>query len=116
MKTLLVLTLVLLTGCATFGIRDESLELQIKPQPLKRGKIATVRVNAPLDADKVVGVVETFGSPTIVFNKDKETGDWYFINKIPFSPYVNPGTYTVRVSYYKGKGQPHYVEMKVDLK
>ena len=110
------LFLVLLAGCATFGIRDQSLELQITPLPIYRGQPAMAKINAPLDADKVVGVVETFGSPELIFRRNKEKGIWYFKGTIPFSPWVNPGTYTVRVAYYKDQDQPHYTEMKVDLK
>ena len=116
MRTLLVLPLLFFIGCATFGIRDESLELQIKPMPIYRGQPAMARINAPLDADKVIGVVETFGSPELIFRKDIDRGFWYFKGTIPFSPWVNPGSYTVRVAYYEGSAQPHYTEMKVDLK
>lgn len=116
MKTLLFLSLVLLTGCATFGVRDQSLELRIKPVPIYRGKPATARINAPLDADKVIGTVETFGSPQLIFRKSADEGLWYFRGTIPFSPWVKPGVYTVRVAYYEGAAQPHYTEMKVELK
>jgi hypothetical protein len=116
MKTLLAVALLLLAGCATFGVRDESLELQIKPMPIYRGQPAMARINAPLDAQKVVGVVETFGSPQLIFRKDEDHGFWYFKGTIPFSPWVKPGTYMVRVAYYEGQGQPHYTEMKVELK
>jgi hypothetical protein len=116
MRTLLALTLVFLTGCATFGIRDQSLELQITPMPIYRGKPALAKINAPMEADKVVGVVETFGSPQLIFRKDKENELWYFKGTIPFSPWVKPGAYTVRVAYYEGQEKPHYTEMKVDLK
>jgi hypothetical protein len=116
MKILLLLMVVLMTGCATFGIKDASLELQISPEPIYRGKTALAKINAPLDADKVVGTVETFGSPQLIFRKDKEGGLWYFKGTIPFSPWVKPGVYNVRVAYYSGKEQPHYTEMKVELK
>ncbi len=116
MRLLFLLFLTLLTGCATFGIRDESLELQITPMPIYRGKPAIAKINAPLEADKVVGVVETFGSPELIFRKNENAGIWYFKGTIPFSPWVNPGTYTVRVAYYKGAAKPHYTEMKVELK
>jgi hypothetical protein len=116
MKKLLVLTLLFLAGCATFGIKDESLELQIEPLPIYRGQSALAKINAPLDADKVIGVVETFGSPELIFRKDKEAGLWYFKGTIPFSPWVKPGLYTVRVAYYRGEDKPHYTEMKVELK
>ena len=116
MRTILIFSLILLAGCATFGIRDESLELQIKPMPIYRGQPALAKINAPPDADKVVGVVETFGSPQLIFRKNRERGFWYFKGTIPFSPWVKPGTYMVRVAYYEGEDQPHYTEMKVDLK
>ena len=103
-------------GCATFGIKDESLELQITPLPLRRGQPATAKVNAPLSAEKVIGTVEVMGSPQLEFEKDEAKGIWYFYGTIPFSPWVNPGTYTVRVAYYEGSGKPRYTETKVDLK
>jgi hypothetical protein len=119
MRILLVLTLLLLTlsaGCASVGIRDSSLELQIKPLPLERGKPALAQVNAPLDAEKVVGTVKTFGSPQLLFERDKKKGIWYFYGTIPFSPWVKPGSYMVQVLVYSGDSRPHYTEMKVELK
>jgi hypothetical protein len=117
MRTILLSLLLLsIAGCATFGIKDESLELQIAPLPLRRGQIATAKVNAPLSADKVIGTVEVMGSPQLEFEKDETNEIWYFKGTIPFSPWVNPGTYTVRVAYYQGSGKPRYTEMKVDLK
>jgi hypothetical protein len=116
MRTFLALSLVFLAGCATFGVRDENLELQITPLPIYRGQPATAKINAPLEADKVIGVVETFGSPQLIFRKDKKGGFWYFKGTIPFSPWVKPGNYTVRVAYYEGQDEPRYTEMKLDLK
>ena len=119
MRFLLVLNLLLLTlaaGCATLGVRDASLELQITPQPVERGKPALARVNAPLDAEKVIGTVKTFGSPQLLFSKDEDKGIWYFYGTIPFSPWVKPGSYVVRVMVYTQKSKPHYTEMKVELK
>jgi hypothetical protein len=105
----------LLSGCATLGIKDDSLGLQITPQPVKRGQPALAKVDAPMDSSKVVGVVETFGSPTLIFAKDEKKEIWFFYGTIPFSPWVKPGTYKVRVSAYPPTGDPHYTEMKVDL-
>jgi hypothetical protein len=112
--SLLLLTLVL-SGCATLGTRDDSLGLFISPLPVKRGQPALATVKAPMDSSKVVGVVETFGSPTLVFAKDETKGVWYFYGTIPFSPWVKPGTYKVRVSAFPPSGDPHYTEMKVQL-
>jgi hypothetical protein len=119
MRLLPVLSLLLLTlaaGCASVGIRDSSLELQIEPLPLERGKPALAKVNAPLDAEKVVGTVKTFGSPQLLFNKDKDKGIWFFYGTIPFSPWVKPGSYVVQVLVYMDQSRPHYTEMKVELK
>ncbi len=110
-----ILMMALLSGCASLGVRDDSLDLQITPAPVKRGQPALAKVKAPMDAVKVTGVVETFGSPTLVFAKDADKGIWFFYGTIPFSPWVKPGTYKVRVSFYPEKGDPHYTEMKVDL-
>ena len=65
--------------------------LQITPQALKRGQPALAKVNASMDSAKVVGVVETFGSPTLIFAKDEEKKIWFFYGTIPFSPWVKPG-------------------------
>ena len=117
MRNLLALTLFLsLAGCASIGIKDSTIELQITPQPLMRGQPALAKVNAPLDAEKVVGTVVVFGSPELIFQKDAQEGIWYFYGTIPFSPWVKPGNYQVRVMVYEPVGQPHYTEMKVELK
>ncbi len=105
----------LFSGCASLGVRDDTMALQIKPMPVKRGQPALAKVQAPMDAVKVVGVVETFGSPTLVFAKDVDKNIWFFYGTIPFSPWVKPGTYKVRVSFYPAQGDPHYTEMKVEL-
>ena len=105
-----------MTGCATIGVRDTSLELQISPLPLLRGKPALAKVNAPLDAQKVMGKVLVPGSPELQFEKDEKNGIWYFYGTIPFSPWVQPGNYTVRVLVYTSADKPRYTEMKVDLK
>lgn len=103
-----------LSGCASLGLRDDSLDLRITPQPVKRGQPALAKVLAPMDSVKVVGVVETFGSPTLIFAKDEKKKIWYFYGTIPFSPWVKPGPYKVRVSAYPA-GDPHYTELKVEL-
>jgi len=116
MRLILILTMTLMTGCATIGLKDPALELQITPQPVLRGQPALAKINAPLDSVKVVGTVLTFGSPQLEFRKDPRKGLWYFYGTIPFSPWVKPGAYQVRVIATPHKGQPHYTEMKVDLK
>jgi hypothetical protein len=111
-----VVLLFSLAGCASIGLRDASLQLQISPLPLLRGQPALAEVNAPLDADKVTGTVLVMGSPELIFRKNAEKGIWYFYGSIPFSPWVQPGSYTVRVMVYSAREKPHYTEMKVDLK
>jgi hypothetical protein len=115
-KILVVLSLLFTVSCASIGVKDPALELKIAPQPVERGKPAMAQINAPMDAERVVGTVLTMGSPQLLFNKDAEKDIWYFYGKIPFSPWVKPGTYTVRVVVHFAKGQPHYTEMKVSLK
>ena len=113
---ILALTLIAISGCATLGIRDSSLELKITPQPLQRGQPALAEINAPLDAEKVLGTVLVFGSPQLEFRKDRKKGLWYFYGTIPFSPWVKPGTFKVRVIATLPNEKPHYMEMKVELK
>jgi len=106
----------LLSGCASIGIRDSSLQLQVTPLPVLRGQPALAQINASMDAEKVEGVVLVMGSPRLEFRKDADKGIWYFYGTIPFSPWVKPGTYTVRVLVSSTHEEPHYTEMKVDLK
>jgi hypothetical protein len=108
--------IVFLAGCASIGLRDSSLQLRITPLPLLRGQPALAEVNAPLEADQVTGTVVVMGSPQLIFRKNSEKGIWYFYGSIPFSPWVQPGSYTVRVMVYSAHEKPHYTEMKVDLK
>ena len=113
---MLVLFLGALAGCASIGIRDSGLELRITPSPVLRGQPALAEVTAPMDAQKVVGTVLVMGSPELVFRKNVEKNIWYFYGTIPFSPWVNPGTYKVRVLVYSAHEKPHYTESQVDLK
>ena len=105
-----------LAGCASIGLRDATLQLQITPLPILRGQPALAEINAPLDADKVTGTVLVMGSPELIFRKNIGKGIWYFYGTIPFSPWVQPGSYNVRVMVYSSHEKPHYTEMKVDLK
>ncbi|HEY5037875.1 MAG TPA: hypothetical protein VIJ93_02270 [bacterium] len=108
--------ILLMASCASIGIRDQGLELQISPIPIERGKPALAKINAPLNAQKVVGTILVFGSPELQFRKNEKEGLWYFYGTIPFSPWVKPGTYQVRVVSYLPNEKPHYTEMKVNLK
>ena len=117
MRFFLTVGLILgLIGCATLEIRDSSLALQITPQPVLRGQPALAKINAPMDAESVIGTVQVFGSPQLIFRKNPEKTIWYFSGVIPFSPWVKPGTYQVRVIAYLPHEKPHYTEMKVELK
>ena len=104
-------------GCASVGVRDNNLNLRIEPLPVIRGKPALAQIDAPMDAEKVIGTVKVFGSPQLIFDKIEEKGIWYFYGTIPFSPWVKPGTYQVQVLVYMPHEMvPHYTELKVDLK
>jgi hypothetical protein len=105
-----------LCGCATLGVMDSSLTLKIAPQPVYRGKPALAEINAPMDALSVVGTVDVMGSPELIFRKDEKKEEWYFYGAIPFSPWVNPGVYGVRVSARFAQGPNRYTEMKVELR
>jgi len=104
-----------MAGCAGGPIRDDNMVLEIQPQPLKRGEKAMATVNAPLDAVEVVGVVRVFGSPEAVFRKDVKRKLWYFVGTIPFSPWVKPGHYTLRVVVTLPEGKKRYTETPVAL-
>jgi hypothetical protein len=111
-----LLPLLLLGGCASLGVRDDSLELSINPLPLQRGQPALAQVNAPMEAERVVGTVKVFGSPQLAFAKDEKKDLWYFYGTIPFSPWVKPGDYLVQVMVYLPHETPHYTQMQVKLK
>lgn len=117
MKLFLALLLIgMSAGCASIGIRDQGLELSLTPFPVERGKPALAKVNASLEAEKVTATVLVFGSPQLVFRKNEKENNWYFYGTIPFSPWVKPGSYQVRVLVYLPHEEPHYTEMKVELK
>jgi hypothetical protein len=117
MKIFVLLLLASLTaGCATLGVRDSALDLEINPLPLERGKPAYAQINAPERAEKVIGTVKVMGSPQLIFQWDAKKEIWFFYGTIPFSPWVRPGSYQVRVMAYYPNAEPHYAEMKVDLK
>jgi len=103
-------------GCAHGPIRDENLILDIQPVPLVRGQRALVTINAPLDAVEVVGRVKVMGSPEAVFMRENKKKFWYFSGKIPFSPWVTPGQYTLRVVVTLPEGKRIYNEAPVDLR
>lgn len=105
-----------LAGCAGGPIRDSQMVLDIQPQPLKRGERAVATVNAPMDSVEVIGTVRVMGSPQAVFRKDEKRKLWYFVGTIPFSPWVKPGHYTLRVVTTLPEGKRLYTETPVDLR
>lgn len=111
-----LLPLLLLGGCASLGVKDDSLDLSIDPLPLQRGQPALAQLNAPLEAQRVIGTVKVFGSPQLSFARDEKKGLWYFYGTIPFSPWVKPGNYLVQVMVYLPHGSPHYTQRQVELK
>jgi hypothetical protein len=114
--TWIFISVFFLSGCATVGRWDSSLNLDINPIPVYRGKPAMARINAPSESKEVVGNVLVMGSPRLLFRKDSEKGSWYFYGTIPFSPWVKPGVYKIRVTVFPEQGEPHYTELKVELK
>lgn len=105
-----------LAACGGRGIRDDSLFLEIHPLPLRRGESALVRVNAPADADEVVGTVRVAGSPQLLFRWDEEVRLWYFHGVVPVSPWIRPGRYTVRVTVRREGQRDRYIEQEVELR
>ncbi len=117
MQRLLVFSLTLaLAGCGTLGIKDSNLKLRVEPDPAVRGKKALFVLNAPMDADKVMGVLEIFTSPSFQFEKDLKKKYWFISNKIPETALVPPGIYSVRLFYSYKNHPPHYMRMKLQLK
>ncbi len=107
--------LLLSSGCAHGPLFDDSLVLEIQPQPLKRGEKALAVLNAPMDALEVIGKVRVLGSPEAVFVKNEKKRHWYFSGEIPFSPWVSPGRYTLRAIVTYPEGRKVYTEIEVDL-
>lgn len=105
-----------LFGCSARMIRDESLVLEVIPLPVLRGKTGQVTVNAPMDAAEVIGKIKVTGSPEFIFEKDKKRKVWYFAGTIPFSPWVRPGKYTIRVIVRTPPEKDRYAEMEMELK
>jgi len=104
-----------MAGCAGGPIRDDQMTMDVQPQPLKRGEKAMVIVNAPMDAVEVIGTVRVMGSPQAVFRKDMKAKKWYFFNTIPFSPWIKPGRYILRVVVTLPEGKKRYTETPVAL-
>ncbi len=115
-RHLALLSLLLLVGCGGGPILDETMTMDVQPQPLVRGLRAVVTVDAPLDAVEVIGRVKVMGSPEAIFRKDEAHKRWYFSGMIPFSPWVTPGTYRLRVTVKLPEGRSRYVETQVGLK
>jgi hypothetical protein len=54
----------------TLGINDPHLKLKVDPNPAVRGRKVLFVLNAPMDADKVTGVLEIFTIPSFQFKRD----------------------------------------------
>ncbi len=118
---LIVLTVILasaglLSSCASRMLRDSSLTLEVVPLPVLRGKQGKITVNAPMNAKEVIGKVRVAGSPDFIFVRDKKRSVWYFLGTIPFSPWIKPGEYTIRVIVKNPPEKDRYTEMKIELK
>jgi hypothetical protein len=73
-------------------------------------------LNAPMNADRVTGVLEIFTSPSFQFKKDRKKKYWYISEKIPETSLVPPGTYSVRVFYAYKNEDPHYMRTRLELR
>jgi hypothetical protein len=105
-----------LAGCGTLGLKDPNLKLRVEPNPAVRGQHALFVLNAPMESEKVTGVLEIFTNPSFVFKKDLKKKYWFISEKIPETALVPPGTYSVRLSYALRGQTPHYMRMKLQLK
>jgi len=104
------------SGCGTLGMNDPQLKLTVEPNPAIRGQKALFILNAPMDAEKVTGVLEIFTSPSFAFKKNVKKKYWYISDKIPETALVPPGIYSVRLSYSTRNQTTHYMRMKLKLK
>jgi len=111
-----LLLLLPLIACSPRMVRDDSFRVTIQPEPVVRGKTGQVTIDAPMDASEVIGVVRVAGSPEFIFAKDAKKRLWYFSGTIPISPWVRPGTYTVRIIVKEPPAKPRYAEREVELK
>ena len=105
-----------LTGCASLGVNDPNLRLKVEPDPAVRGKNALFILNAPMEADRVTGVLEIFTNPSFQFKKDLKKKYWFISEKIPETILVPPGVYSVRLFYSFKDGKPRYMRKKLELK
>ena len=105
-----------MTGCSTLGIKDPNLKIRVDPNPAIRGKRALFILNAPMDADKVTGVLEILFNPSFKFKKNLKKKYWYISEKIPKTSLVPAGNYSVRLSYAFKNKPPHYMRTRLELK
>ena len=108
--------LCVLPSCASRMIRDDSMDIEVQPLPVERGKPGYVTIDAPMDVKEVIGVVRVAGSPEFIFAKNKKKGCWYFSGTIPFSPWITPGEYTIRIIVKDPPEKDRYAEKKIELK
>jgi hypothetical protein len=97
-------------------VRDDTLRITVQPEPVVRGRTGQVTIDAPMDAQEVIGTVRVTGSPEFVFAKDRKAGLWYFTGTIPFSPWVQPGKYVIRIVVKEPPAKPRYAEREMELK
>lgn len=109
-------TLLAVFACAPRMILDESLKITVKPEPVVRGEVGIVTVNAPMEAQEVVGVVRVAGSPEFVFARDRKKGLWYFTDKMPITAWNPPGKYVIRIIVKDPPAKPRYAEREIELK
>jgi hypothetical protein len=105
-----------LISCSPRMVRDDSFHITVEPEPVVRGKEGQVTIDAPMDAEEVVGVVKVAGSPEFIFRKDRKKGNWYFTDKMPLSAWNPPGHYTIRIIVKEPPAKPRYAEREIELK
>jgi hypothetical protein len=105
-----------LSSCSPRMVRDDSFRITVEPEPVIRGKVGTVSIDAPMDASEVIGVVRVAGSPQFIFRKDRKRGNWYFMDKMPVSAWNPPGKYTIRIIVKEPPAKPRYAEREIELK
>lgn len=93
-KYLILINLILMTGCANWMTRPNQLLVKIEPIVITPGCIVSVEVTSPSDLKTLTGKIDYLGAPVVLL-KAIDKKHWVWRTQIPLEAAWKSGRYHV---------------------
>ncbi len=108
-KTIILMMVILATGCAGMPVRPEQLQITIEPRQLSPGAVVTVTVISPVALKTASGRLDLPGMPLIPL-KSLDAKTWIWRTQIPLEASWRPGRYRIVVQGLTTTGETLFGE------